>query len=240
MNKLNINKLFLVAIIVLMIGITVGCGPKTTPSPSPSPAGVYDCEPISAVTSKGISNFPIQVKDSGTHTETALRYVSALKIPDDLGTKAAAWAEDAAALAEKIEGAPYLGDGKTWGGKGWDWKKQIFVEPLEIKSGYWYYDARKEYKDNPVMKGKGVDCSGLVLWAYGKARSLTYVQAIDQIGEGGSGQSNQWVIGEKRSENFTDKKKLGRGDLILFSGHVAMYLGKDKVIHAKDLIKGVI
>ena len=146
MNKLNIKKLFIVAIIVLMIGLTVGCAPKTS-----IPAEIFKCQSISSVN----SNFTIQVKDRGTHTETAQRYVSALKTPDVLlGAKAAAWAEDAAAQAEQLVGAPYLGDGDTWGGKGWDWKKNIFVEPLDIKGkGYWYYDAR--YKDNPTWSDKG-------------------------------------------------------------------------------------
>ncbi|HEY4460969.1 MAG TPA: C40 family peptidase [Pseudonocardiaceae bacterium] len=63
--------------------------------------------------------------------------------------------------------------------------------------------------------GKGFDCSGLTAWAYGKAGiSLPHYASSQRIGE-------------KVSE-----KDLKPGDLVIFSGHVTMYIGKGHVIAA--------
>jgi len=46
-------------------------------------------------------------------------------------------------LAESIVAAqpiPYLGDGKIWGGKGYDHKKKRYATIDELKNGYYYYD----------------------------------------------------------------------------------------------------
>jgi cell wall-associated NlpC family hydrolase len=63
--------------------------------------------------------------------------------------------------------------------------------------------------------GKGFDCSGLTAWAYGKAGITLPHYASSQR------------IGEKVSE-----KDLKPGDLVIFSGHVTMYIGKGHVIAA--------
>ena len=68
----------------------------------------------------------------------------------DLGQKAAA-------LAKEVVGAPYL-----WGGKGWDFKDNKFVESTSIKSSYNYYDPYTK----SIKVGSGLDCSGLVYWAF--------------------------------------------------------------------------
>ncbi len=63
--------------------------------------------------------------------------------------------------------------------------------------------------------GKAFDCSGLTSWAYGKAGiSLPHYASSQRIGA-------------KVSE-----KDLKPGDLVIFSGHVTMYIGKGHVIAA--------
>ncbi|MBT9162676.1 MAG: hypothetical protein DDT27_01238 [Dehalococcoidia bacterium] len=65
-------------------------------------------------------------------------------IPEE---RAVTLAEKAVELVRQVVNAPYLGDGETWGGKGWnwnpgtgmwDWEGGRFVEPVEIKEGYYY------------------------------------------------------------------------------------------------------
>jgi len=70
-------------------------------------------------------------------------------------------------LAIKVIGAPYLGDGNTWGGKGivtsnCTGEQPRFVSPDEINNGYNFYDARI----SNCNWDKGLDCSGLIYWAY--------------------------------------------------------------------------
>jgi len=77
----------------------------------------------------------------------------ALDPSQDLGEKAAA-------LANEVLGVPYLS-----GGQGWDLKDNKFVESKDIIEGYNYYDSATQ----SIKKGKGLDCSGLVYWAYNKA-----------------------------------------------------------------------
>ncbi|HEX3783240.1 MAG TPA: NlpC/P60 family protein [Pseudonocardiaceae bacterium] len=63
--------------------------------------------------------------------------------------------------------------------------------------------------------GKGFDCSGLTSWAYGKAGiSLPHYASSQRIGE------------------QVSEKDLKPGDLVIFSGHVTMYVGKGHVIAA--------
>jgi parallel beta-helix repeat protein len=74
-------------------------------------------------------------------------------------------------LAENVIGAPYLGDGATWGGKGLDccsWPSQRMVAPNEVFNGYCYWDNRPSVK-SCVSGGQGLDCSGLVFWSYNRA-----------------------------------------------------------------------
>lgn len=61
--------------------------------------------------------------------------------------------------------------------------------------------------------GKGLDCSGLTHWAYGQA------------GIGLPRLANEQTIGHKVSES-----DLQPGDLAVWSGHVAMYVGDGKMI----------
>jgi hypothetical protein len=85
----------------------------------------------------------------------------------------------AAELAIEVIGAEY-----TWGGNGWNWSVALdekgelkvlgwkggrFLTASEIKSGYYYYSKEK----GKVEKGYGLDCSGLVYWAYNKGYEAT-------------------------------------------------------------------
>ena len=146
----------------------------------------------------------------------------------DLGSRAAN-------LAEQVIGAPYLGDGYNWGGKGWNWNPNggwkwnegRFVEPNGIKSGYYYYHS----VDGKVKFEKGLDCSGLVFWAYGKTLGLDYYKATQEIGEGANTQYNKF-----HNPTIT-KDNLKPGDLLFFTSHVGMYVGDDRVVHS-NLNKG--
>ncbi|HYS37929.1 MAG TPA: C40 family peptidase, partial [Pseudonocardiaceae bacterium] len=63
--------------------------------------------------------------------------------------------------------------------------------------------------------GHAFDCSGLTAWAYGRAGiSLPHFASSQRIGK-------------KVSE-----KDLAPGDLVIFSGHVTMYLGNGHVVAA--------
>jgi cell wall-associated NlpC family hydrolase len=137
----------------------------------------------------------------------------------------------AAALAKSVVGAPYLGDGITWGGKGWDPAKK-FVSSTEIKDGYNYYDNREEYKK--YRWGQGLDCSGLVFWSYNKAYGATtyqYSNSEDSLNPvHWEGATKQYKYNFDITVN--NKEDLLPGDVLFFGDaatqsmyHVAMYVG---------------
>ncbi len=147
-------------------------------------------------------------------------------IPEE---RAVTLAEKAVELVRQVVNAPYLGDGETWGGKGWnwnpgtgmwDWEGGRFVEPVEIKEGYYYFHHIGS-GEGKIKRGAGLDCSGLIIWAYGKTLGLNWLEAINLIGDG--------VRAQRRWEdpNLT-RDDLKPGDLLFFGGefaHVAMYVG---------------
>ncbi len=63
----------------------------------------------------------------------------------------------------------------SYGGKGWqnysDISKRRWATPMEIRKSYEYFDAHKDIMD--VVTGTGVDCSGLIIWAYNTTYSCT-------------------------------------------------------------------
>ena len=64
-------------------------------------------------------------------------------------------------------------------------------------------------------QGKGFDCSGLTQWAYGKEGiSLPHDAAAQNIGE------------------RVAQANLAPGDLAVWDGHVAMYIGNGQMIEA--------
>jgi hypothetical protein len=104
--------------------------------------------------------------------------------------------------------------------KGWD-----------INEGY--LDA-----DSDTIKGDGIDCSGLVVWAYNKAMERTIITDpiktenptlgadVDQIA---AKMTNFLITKQQPSES-----DLRRGDLIILRNpnHVAIYVGDGYVVHS--------
>lgn len=78
--------------------------------------------------------------------------------------------EKAADLAKLVINAPYLGDGVTFGGKGWDYNLGGFVAPSAIKTdGYHFWNNALNSGLGGVGFGAGLDCSGLIMWAYNRS-----------------------------------------------------------------------
>lgn len=145
--------------------------------------------------------------------------------------------ERAATLARSLIGDPYL-----WGGKGWDYTTRIYVESNQIGSGYTYcgYDPVTRRCTYPF--GQGVDCSGLVLWAYNKAYEAT--KFLDRSNPifypNADGQYRFNSVGIPPGDEQP-------GDLMFFDwnndlliDHVAMYLGGDDVAEAKCTGCGIV
>ena len=114
-------------------------------------------------------------------------------------------------------------DGYLWGGKGWDFNLSKFVPASTILSGYSYYNPDLKSTDT----GVGVDCSGLVAWAYNFAN------------DAGKSFVNNFIAYEGSAGQATDAQSvavegsdLRPGDTLYFdfSGdgridHTAMYVG---------------
>jgi hypothetical protein len=146
--------------------------------------------------------------------------------------------EKAAELAKQVIGAPYLGDGETWGGKGYDYCSRQFIEPDKVKiTGYCYWNnntcVKKVTNECHSCAGGncelgtdgaiGLDCSGLIYWSYNRA----YFQSNQPgsaprpfVYEGVSGQYSNYYINAPVSES-----DLHAGDLLFTEGHVMMYTG---------------
>ncbi len=139
----------------------------------------------------------------------------------------------AADLARTVVGAEYL-----WGGKGWDWSQQKFVDAQAILLGYDYFDANT----SRIVRGRGVDCSGLVFWSYNKALGARKYQSEPNPVwyEGADGQF-------KFNSQAVNEADLRPGDLLFFDyegdgymDHVSMYVGADDVVNASEPSVGVI
>ncbi len=81
--------------------------------------------------------------------------------------------EKAADLAKQLANHP---EAYLWGGKGWDYNLAQFVPVANILSSYTYW--------NPTLfgldTGIGVDCSGLITWAFNRAFDA-FTPAIDNF-----------------------------------------------------------
>lgn len=140
-------------------------------------------------------------------------------------------------LARSVIGAPYLGNGFTFGGKGYDWNSKLFVESPVIKTGYNFYNSALKQRGF----GAGLDCSGLIMWSYNKAFGANeYLNRNSIYYEGADGQyrNNSQPISENQ---------LRQGDLLFFDwdgngnqDHVAMYIGGDDVANAKSINSGIV
>ncbi|NTU80106.1 MAG: C40 family peptidase [Chloroflexales bacterium] len=139
-------------------------------------------------------------------------------------------ANQAAELAKTVVTAPYL-----WGGKGWDYVDNTFVDSQKIFAGYNYLSKQMS---------PGVDCSGLVFWSYNKAFGGSKVlegNPIQYYGADGQYKNNTVAIAEA---------DIIPGDLLFFDwdsdgvmDHVAMYVGDvggNDVVNARDQNSGII
>ena len=139
----------------------------------------------------------------------------------------------AAILAKELINQPYL-----LGGKGWGYNLSEFVAPNIIKSGYDYRTAKG------TAFGAGVDCSGLIMWAYNrsfdpyKSRFNNFVKA-----ENADGQYHD-------NTTSTTESELRQGDVMFFNNdvdpeidHVAMYVGDSggyDVVNAANTDLGIV
>ena len=130
--------------------------------------------------------------------------------------------EKAAELAKEVIGAAYLGDGKTYGGKGWDKNRKVYVDTASIFNGYDYWNN----KTGTTTSGAGLDCSGLIEWAYNYSfdpeKSLT--KNVIRV----EGANKQYL----ENSNPILEDELAKGDLLFldknnkrFRDHVAVYVG---------------
>jgi cell wall-associated NlpC family hydrolase len=153
-------------------------------------------------------------------------------------------------LAKAVIGAPYLGDGNFWGGKGKVCGEHRFVAPKEITTtGYIYWHnhpcvsrcTSKCYVDEccardtvrTCVKGKceiaeigakGLDCSGLIFWSYNRAYFGNRTLTADEY-------ETRPLYYEGANSQFRAncveirKEDLRPGDLLFYSGK------KDKMTH---------
>lgn len=150
----------------------------------------------------------------------------------------------AAELAKQVVNADYLGDGDTFGGKGWNMNEQRFVTAQEVFSGYDFWNNKLKKIDF----GDGLDCSGLIMWSYNAANNPVLPNTKNVIlMEGADGQYRNNV--ESAS---VVQSELQPGDLLFFStdgtpesfkDHVAMYVGESggfDIVEAASPQQGII
>jgi hypothetical protein len=146
--------------------------------------------------------------------------------------------EKAAALARQLVDQP---DAYLWGGKGWDYDLAEFTTPVRILSGYTYFNPDTSSKQT----GVGVDCSGLITWAFNRSNNPTsgfssnYVKYVNADGMFRDYQSDPVAESDIRpGDTLTfDWDSNGRMD------HVAMYVGDSggyDVVNAGSPAVGII
>ena len=141
--------------------------------------------------------------------------------------------EAAADLAKAVAGTHYY----TWGAKGWNYSSSAgasrYLNADEVPNFYTYFNQDADGFD----LGRGLDCSGLILWAYNKAFGATVHQ--------GAGAFNNPVGYESADGQFMyntveiSEADLMPGDLLFFCckpppneltiKHVAMFVGPTEV-----------
>lgn len=146
-------------------------------------------------------------------------------------------AAEAAMWAKTLVNQP---DAYLWGGKGWDYDSDEFTDPDKILSGYRYYNASLGRTDF----GIGLDCSGLIAWAFNRSFDKT------------AGFLNNFIKYENADGQFRDyqsdpvtEAELAPGDALFFDqdgdgkmDHVAMYVGESggyDVVNAGSLETGI-
>ena len=144
--------------------------------------------------------------------------------------------EKAADLAKELVNSAYL-----YGGKGWDYNQSQFVAPDTLKTGYTYWNQAS----GTFAFNAGVDCSGLIMWAYdrsfdpNKSRFNNIVKA--------EGADEQY----RNNTTTTTESQLRPGDAMFFDNapkdgfidHVAMYVGESSgydVVSAASPLQGIV
>ena len=144
--------------------------------------------------------------------------------------------EKAADLAKELIYQPYL-----WGGKGWDYNKGLFVYADTVKTGYNFYNASIKSVDF----GAGVDCSGLIMWAYDRSFDPNKPRFDNFVKAEGADEQYRY-----NTATITESE-LKPGDVMFFDNvpkdgfidHVAMYVGESggyDVVSAADPARGIV
>ncbi|MFH1162236.1 MAG: NlpC/P60 family protein [Candidatus Jorgensenbacteria bacterium] len=143
-------------------------------------------------------------------------------------------------LAKLVINGPYLGDGDTFGGKGWDPVRAEYVTSSLILSGYQYWNNKLRI----IAFGAGLDCSGLVQWAFNRSfdpKKSLLKNVVRYDGADGQYKNNSENIAEADLRPadllFLDKDGNGGKD------HVAMYVGDNgtfDVVEAHSPARGII
>ncbi|HDL00644.1 MAG TPA: hypothetical protein ENH23_00225, partial [candidate division Zixibacteria bacterium] len=144
--------------------------------------------------------------------------------------------EKAADLAKELIYQPYL-----WGGKGWDYNQGLFVSADTVKTGYNFYNASIKSVDF----GAGVDCSGLIMWAYDRSFDPNKPRFDNFVKAEGADEQYRY-----NTATITESE-LKPGDVMFFDNvpkdgfidHVAMYVGETDgydVVSAADPARGIV
>lgn len=167
-------------------------------------------------------------------------YDSAVFIDNVRVERGASLSQSAAELAKLVVNGSYLGDGDTFGGKGWDPFQGKYVTPSEILSGYRYWNNKLDRHEF----GAGVDCSGLIQWAFN--RSFDPEKSLLQNVIRYDSADGQY----KNNTTSIIENNLGVGDLLFLDknnngviDHVAMFVGGDSasnVVEALSPQRGII
>ncbi len=151
--------------------------------------------------------------------------------------------EKAAELAKELVDQP---DAYLWGGKGWNYDTKEFTSPANILSGYTYWNPNKNAPNiGDFDTGIGVDCSGLITWAFNRANDSlksaekNFIKYVNANGLHHDYQSDP-----------VDETDLQPGDAMFFDSegnnymtHVAMYvgeMGEYDVVNAASIDQGII
>ena len=139
----------------------------------------------------------------------------------------------AADLTKELANHP---EGYLWGSKGWDYGRSEFISSSDILAGYEYFRGQT---------GVGVDCSGLITWAFDRAFD-PFVPAADNFVK----YVNADGLYRDYQSNSVAEAELLPGDAMFFDwnsdgyiDHTAMYVGESggyDVVNAADKVRGII
>jgi parallel beta-helix repeat protein len=163
-------------------------------------------------------------------------------------------------LAIDLIGADYSWGGQGWSWNpvgGWAWSGGKWLSAEEIKAGYYHYQDPDGRGPLPgaVIHAYGVDCSGMVTWAYNKAYGSSVVPETLTNPLNPIYHSADAVYLRYYGTSQISKEELQPGDLLFFDtdlpktvDHVAMYVGEFihtdghtyNVVHATITRDGVV